>query len=153
MEWIDNNLAVFYLIVGLVIIGIDIVIVGLSPLAFVAVGALLTALLLYITGWQLSFMATLALCAVLSFLLALVGQRPLKQFQNSNVQEDNSSDLIGRTLVTTEEVTKVGGLVNWSGTQWRARLADDAPSDSIGAGVKVKVLRVVDLSLILEPVS
>lgn len=148
-----SNPAVFYFIVGLVLLGIDIFVVGLSPLMFVAVGTLVTSGLLYFTGWNPGFVETLAVCAALSLVIALLGKRPLELFQNSNIQEDKSSDLIGRELVTTEEVTKNEGVIDWSGTRWQARLADDVSTDKIGPGVRVRIVKVKELALVLHPLN
>ena len=162
MEEILANPAILYLIVGFILLGTDIFI-GLSPLMFVAVGALLTSGILYVGGWRSGILyivgwkpgpvQALALCGVISLLIAIIGQRPLQRFQNSDIREDNSSDLIGHELVTTQEVTKTSGEVEWCGTHWQARLAGDAEVDKIGPNVRTRVVQVIDLALILRPVS
>lgn len=153
MEEIFANPVILYLIVGLILLGADIFIIGLSPLMFVAVGALLTSGILYVVGWKPGPVQALALCGVISLLIAIIGRQPLQSFQNSNIREDNSSDLIGHELITTQEVTKTGGWVEWCGTHWQARLAEDAEVDKIGPGVRTQVVQVIDLALILRPIS
>ena len=111
------------LIAGLILLGLDIVVIGLSPVMFVAVGALLTSAVLYATGWRPSLVETAAIVAGAGLLIAIVGRKPLQRFQNADVEEDKSSDLIGRELTTTHEVTKTRGVVFWSGVEWQARLA------------------------------
>ncbi len=139
------------LIAGLALLGLDIVVIGLSPVMFVAVGALLTSALLYVTGWRPALVETAAIVAGVSFLIAFFGKKPLQRFQNADVEEDQSSDLIGRELTTTHEVTKTSGVVVWSGVEWQARLAEDAAVESLARGVKARVVRVENLALILEP--
>jgi membrane protein implicated in regulation of membrane protease activity len=141
------------LIAGLVLLAIDIVVIGLSPVMFVGVGAIATSVLLYATGWRPALAETLALVAGASLLVALVGWRPLQRFQAADVREDQSSDLIGRELVTTHVVTKEGGIVHWSGLDWQARLAADAPVDNLAPGARARVTRVENLALVLEPVA
>ena len=51
------------LIAGLILLGLDIVVIGLSPVMFVAVGALLTSAVLYATGWRPSLVETAAIVA------------------------------------------------------------------------------------------
>jgi inner membrane protein len=163
MDAIIDSPAILFFIAGLVLLGVDIFIVGVSPLMFVAAGALVTSLILYVTGWKSGILylagwkpgplEALAICAVVSLLIAVAGKRPLQAFQNSNVQEDTSSDLIGRELVTTGEVTKTGGWVYWSGTQWQARLADSVEIERIGPGVRMQVVQVKNLALILRPIA
>jgi membrane-bound ClpP family serine protease len=163
MDTLVDNPAVIFLVGGLMLLGIDIFVIGLSPLLFVAAGALVTSGILYVAGWSggvlhlagwvPGFLEGLAICAVVSLLIALVGRRPLQAFQNANVQEDTSSDLIGREVVTTEEITKMDGWVTWSGTQWQVRLADDVDVDRVGSGVRMKVVKVENLALVLRPIS
>ena len=91
------------------------------------------------------------MAALVSLLVAVFGMRPLQRFQNEDVQEDETSDLIGRELVTTHEVTKTSGVVQWSGVEWQARLAPDAPIEKVEPGVRMTVAKVVNLALVLRP--
>ncbi len=145
--------ATLSLIAGLVLLAFDIVVVGLSPLMFLAVGALVTGAALFATGARPGLLETAAIAATLSLLIALVGRKPLQRFQAADVQEDLSSDLIGRELVTTQEVTKTKGRVHWSGLDWEARLSADAPVESLAPGVRARVMRVDNLVLVLTPVA
>ncbi len=140
------------LIAGLALLGLDIGVIGLSPLMFVALGALLTSAALYVTGARPGFAETAAIAAGLSVLIAILGRKPLQRFQAMDVQEDQSSDLIGRELVATHEVTKAGGRVHFSGLDWEARLAADAPIERLTPGEKARVARVENLTLVLAPV-
>jgi inner membrane protein len=141
------------LIAGLVLLGFDIVVVGLSPLMFVAVGALATSAALHATGARPGLVETAAIVAGASLVIALLGRKPLQRFQSADVREDQSSDLIGRELVTTQEVTKTQGRVHWSGLDWEARLSPEAAVESLAAGAQARVTRVENLVLVLEPVG
>lgn len=141
------------LIVGLALLGFDIVVLGLSPIMFVAIGAVVTSAALYATGARPGLVETAAIAAALSLVIAIFGRKPLQRFQSADVQEDQSSDLIGRELTTTHEVTKETGRVHWSGLDWEARLSPDAPVESLAAGVRARVTRVDNLVLVLEPVA
>ncbi|HEY8260709.1 MAG TPA: NfeD family protein [Methylosinus sp.] len=141
------------LVIGLALLALDIAVIGLSPLMFFALGALATSLLLYVTGFRPGLVETTALAAALSLAIALVGRKPLQRFQNADVEEDRSSDLIGRELTTTHEVTKSAGTVHWSGVDWRARLAADAGAESLAPGVRAKVTAIENLTLVLTPVE
>ncbi|MEK4033246.1 NfeD family protein [Methylocystis sp. IM3] len=140
------------LIAGLVLLGVDIVVIGLSPVMFLAIGALATSAALYATGLRPGLLETAAIAAGLSLLLALFGRKALQRFQTADVQEDQSSDLIGRELVATHEVTKTTGRVHWSGLDWEARLAPDAPIERLEPGARARVTRVENLALVLTPV-
>lgn len=141
------------LIAGLALLAFDIVVVGLSPIMFVALGALLTSAALYATGARPGLLETAAMATGASLLMAFFGRKPLQRFQSADVQEDQSSDLIGRELVTTHEVTKTGGRVHWSGLDWPARLAADAPVESLAPGARARVTRVENLVLVLAPLA
>lgn len=139
------------LVVGLALLGLDIVVIGLSPVMFFALGSLAVSAGLYATGWRPTLIETAALAAGVSLLIAFVGKRPLQRFQDADVQEDRSSDLIGRELTTTHEVTKTGGSVYWSGVDWQARLCDDASVDTLAPGARARVARIENLVLVLSP--
>jgi len=140
------------LVAGLVLLAVDILVIGLSPLMFVGAGAIFVSLLLYATGWRPAPAETLALVAAASLLIARLGWRWLQNFQTMDVKEDQSSDLIGRELVTTHDVTKDSGRVHWSGLDWEARLAADSPVDRLAPGARARVARVENLTLVLAPV-
>lgn len=145
--------AVLSLVAGLALLGLDIIVIGLSPVMFVAVGALVTSALLYATGWRPTLLETAALAAGVSLVIAIFGKRPLQRFQNADVQEDQSSDLIGRELTTTHEVTKHSGVVRWSGVEWEARLAEDLALEMVEAGARMKVVKIENLVLMLAPIE
>lgn len=143
--------ATISLVAGLVLLALDIVVIGTSPLMFVAIGALLASGGLYVTGARPSLLETAAIAAGLSLLVAVFGRKPLQRFQNADVEEDRSSDLIGRELTTTHDVTKEGGRVRWSGLDWEARLSRDAPVDRLAPGARARVAGIENLTLVLEP--
>ncbi len=141
------------LIVGLALLGLDIAVIGLSPIMFVALGSLVTSAALYVSGARPGLVETAAIAAALSVAVALLGRKPLQQFQSAGVKEDQSSDLIGRELTATDDVTKESGRVHWSGLYWEARLSPDAKVDRIVAGARARVTRVENLALVLEPIA
>ncbi|BBU61695.1 hypothetical protein MSC49_16300 [Methylosinus sp. C49] len=145
--------ATLALVVGLALLGLDIAVIGLSPLMFFAIGALATSALLFLTGFRPSLLETAALAATLSLAIALLGRKPLQRFQNADVQEDTSSDLIGRELTTTHEVTKSSGVVYWSGVEWRARLAAESRADRLVPGARARVTAIDNLELVLTPAA
>jgi hypothetical protein len=44
-------------------------------------------------------------------------------------------------------------MVDWSGTQWQARLADSVQVERVGPGVRMQVVQVKNLALIFVPVA
>jgi len=146
-----NDPAALSLIAGLALLGFDTLVLGLSPVMFFALAALLTSGGLYASGWRPSLIVTAALAAALGLLLAFFGKAPLQRFQNANIRDDDSSDLIGRELTTTQPVTKRGGAVYWSGVEWQARLEGGAAVERVEAGARMRVTKVDNLALILTP--
>jgi membrane protein implicated in regulation of membrane protease activity len=146
-----NDPAALSLIAGLALLRFDTLVLGLSPMMFFALAAVLTSSGLYASGWRPSLIVAAALIAALGLLLTFFGKVPLQQFQNANIREDDSSDLIGRELTTTQPVTKAGGAVYWSGVEWQARLAESAALERAEAGARMRVTKVDNLALILTP--
>jgi hypothetical protein len=108
---------------------------------------------LQLTGVRPTLVETAAIVALVSLGVALLGKGPLQRFQNADVAEDQSSDLIGRELTATHEVTKRDGRVHWSGVEWQARLAADAPVETLAPGARARVTRVENLVLVLTPLG
>jgi hypothetical protein len=148
-----NDPAELSLVIGLALLGLDIVVIGFSPVMFLALGSLATSALLYAMDWRPTLVETAALAAASSLALAVFGLGPLRRFQNAAVEEDRSSDLIGRELTATHEVTKAGGVVYWSGVEWKARLAADAGAESLAPGARARVTAIDNLVLVLTPVA
>jgi membrane protein implicated in regulation of membrane protease activity len=121
-----NDPAALSLIAGLALLGFDTRVLGMSPMMSFALAAALTSCGLYASGWRPSLIVAAALIAALGLLLALFRKAPLQQFQSANIREDDSSDLIGRELTTTQPVTRAGGAVYWSGVERQTRLAKSA---------------------------
>ena len=57
----------------------------------------------------------------------------LKSLQNSKGKTDNSSDMVGLTVLASTEITVTAGTIRYSGIDWQARLAEDANGQSISA--------------------
>jgi membrane protein implicated in regulation of membrane protease activity len=143
--FVQNPAHLFYTITGLCLV-LELGVLGMSgPLLFVALGSLLTALLIslgIIHGWQMAILSLGLLTAVSALLL----WKPFKRFQNAAVPLDTSSDMIGRVLPVAQTVTRDQGAVSYSGIEWQARL--DKTTDSVVVGNRVRVVA-VDGSLLL----
>ena len=71
---------------------------------------------------------------VLTVLLALLLWRPLKKFQNSGGGADTSSDMIGRVVNVSKDITEEEGAIRYSGIDWQARLDASANEAFIAEG-------------------
>lgn len=151
-ELIEDQ-AMLFLLGGLVLIAIDIFAVGVSPLMFIAAGALLTSALIHL-GWvDTGLLEALLICGLLSLVSAGIGWYPLGRFQQTVPRQAIGSDLVGRELDTTASVTKRAGTIRWSGTEWQARLVANADQDSVPPGTRVMITAVEGVTLILSPVD
>ena len=56
----------------------------------------------------------------------------MKKFQNQGGGPDTSSDMIGKTVPSSTEISKVSGKIRFSGIDWNARL-DETELESIQA--------------------
>jgi membrane protein implicated in regulation of membrane protease activity len=140
-----------FLIVGLILIAVDLFVVGISPLMFLALGALLTSAILW-AGWvEGGLLRAVLLAALMSVLAAALGWYPLRWLQQRMVREPVGSDLVGRRLDTTAPVDRQGGTIRWSGTVWQARLDPTAVPEALPAGVPVRITGVDGVTLMLVP--
>lgn len=126
----------FYTITGICLV-IELGVLGMSgPLVFIALGSLLTGVLMslgLITQWEMAILS-LGLITTLS---ALVLWKPFKRMQNKRAAPDTSSDMVGRVLRVTQPVSRQQGAVSYSGIEWQVRLVRDAEPVAVGALVRV----------------
>ncbi len=112
-------------------------VLGMSgPLLFLALGSLLTGVLIslgVITGWEMAIL----FLGLLTAASALILWKPFKRFQNSAVAANNSSDMIGRVLPVTQQVTHEHGAVAYSGIEWQVRLQEIGEPIDIGKRARV----------------
>lgn len=151
MTTLLGDQATLFLIVGLILIAVDMLVVGLSPLMFIAAGALLTSALIHVASLDLDLLEALLLAAGLAVAAALLGWYPLRRLQRSMASPPVGSDLVGRELETTAKVDKSAGTIRWSGTEWRARLDATAPMPSVPPGTRVRITAVDGVTLVLAP--
>ncbi|TWX70902.1 NfeD family protein [Colwellia demingiae] len=133
MEYfLENPDHLWYLIAGISFV-IELSIMGLSgPLFFFAIASLTTGILVsigFVDGWQSEILTVGLLTAVVTAIL----WKPFKTLQNSKDKTDNSSDMIGLTVLASTEINVSSGSIRYSGIDWQARLAEDANGESISA--------------------
>jgi len=128
-----NHDRFFYVLAGTSFI-LELSLLGLSgPLLFFAIASLVTALLIsvgLISGWEVEILVV----GVLTVLIALLLWKPLKKFQNSGGGADTSSDMIGRVVAVSKDITAEEGAIRYSGIDWQARVDGSAKEAFIAAG-------------------
>ncbi|PKH85929.1 NfeD family protein [Colwellia sp. Bg11-28] len=133
MEYfLENPDHLWYLIAGISFV-IELSIMGLSgPLLFFAIASLTTGILVtvgFVEGWQSEIFTV----GVLTAIVAAILWKPLKSLQNSKDTTDNSSDMVGLTVLASTEINVSSGSIRYSGIDWQARLAEEANGESISA--------------------
>ena len=128
----ENHAHLFYLMAGISFV-IELTVLGLSgPLLFFAIASVLTGIMIslnILSGWENECLAV----GILSGLIALMLWKPMKRFQNSGGGADTSSDMIGKQVPSSSEVTHDKGSIRFSGIDWSARLSSDSQETSIAA--------------------
>jgi inner membrane protein len=142
----------FYTLAGLSFI-VELTLMGLSgPLLFFAIGSFITAILInvgLIAGWEIEIFVL----GVLTGLITMALWKPLKNFQNSGGGADSSSDMIGRQVAASTEITATGGSVRYSGIDWNSRLASDSGASSIAQGDQCLISSVDGNVMLVKPLT
>lgn len=151
LEYLFNNHdKLLYGLAGICLL-LELTLIGLSgPLLFVAIGCLLTGVLVslhLITAWEVE----LFFVGLFTLLSALLLWKPLKKFQGASAVIDNSSDLIGQTVPVTTDVTAGGGSIRHSGINWNARLADNCTVAQIKSGERALITGVDGNIIVIAP--
>ncbi len=146
----ENHAQLFYLIAGISFI-IELTILGLSgPLLFFAIASTLTGLLIQLgllNGWESQILTVGILTAIITLLL----WKPIKRFQNSSDGSDTSSDMIGKEVPSSSEITHVSGHIRFSGIDWSARLEKDCLEDSVKADTACIITGVEGNVMLVKP--
>ncbi|MEH6583319.1 MAG: NfeD family protein [Halioglobus sp.] len=142
----------FYLLAGISFI-LELGLLGLAgPLLFFAIASFVTGLLIsvgVVSGWEMEIFVLGLLTAVIALLL----WKPLKQFQNAGGGADTSSDMIGRQVSASSEITLGGGTIRYSGIDWNSRLAEDAGVAPIMEGVPCIISAVDGNVMLVKPLG
>lgn len=142
----------FYVVAGISFI-VELTILGLGgPLLFFAIASFVTGVLINIgllSGWEMEIFALGILTAVTTLLL----WKPLKRFQNSGGGADTSSDMIGREVSASSEITSVKGTIRYSGIDWNSRLDDGAGVKSIADGEQCTISAVDGNVMLVKPTT
>lgn len=140
----------FYALAGVCLI-VELSLLGMSgPLLFVALGSVITGVLISL-GIIHGFSIALVVLAGVSLASAALLWGPLKKLQNKEVGPETSSDMVGKVVPVTARITQADGRVSYSGVEWLARL-DSSSSEPIEAECRVKVTSVDGTILVVRGV-
>ncbi|NND82780.1 MAG: NfeD family protein [Gammaproteobacteria bacterium] len=140
--------ALFYLLLALALIGMELLIMQLSVFWFLFIG--LGALVAALAGWvmpELSWTAVTALFLVSSIVISVALYRPLMRWQNKPAPIAGN-DAIGQTVKVVQAISADSeGKVQWSGTDWPARLA--AGEEPLAEGQSAVIRKLEGIRLIV----
>lgn len=128
-----------FLLIGIVSLCIELLILNItSPLLYFAIGCLTTGVLIsfnLLPGWEYEMLSTAFFCILSCFIL----WKPVKQYQQYGTINVTKKSAVGQQVAVTEVLTRYGGCITFSGSDWQARLCEDSSQESIGIGEYVKV--------------
>jgi inner membrane protein len=140
----------FYALAGICLL-VELSLLGMSgPLLFVAIGSVITGVLMSL-GIIHSFGIALVALGGISLASAAILWVPLKKLQNKEVGPETSSDMVGKVLPVTARITQADGRVSYSGVEWLARL-DNSSSEAIEPENRVEVTSVDGTILVVKGV-
>tara|TARA_B100000767_G_scaffold268673_1_gene289328 strand:- start:412 stop:885 length:474 start_codon:yes stop_codon:yes gene_type:complete len=142
----------FYFIAGLGL-AIELSILGLSgPLLFISLASFITGILVtlgVVSGWEIELLTL----GVLTLAIVMVLWGPFKKFQNRGTGADNSSDMIGKTVPVSEDISRSSGSIRYSGINWPSRLAKDDDTLVISAGNQCIIVAVEGNTMLVDTLN
>ena len=148
IDWIQEHAWASWLGAAVILAAVELLSLDLVLLMF-AIGALAAAFIAAVGGPPL---LAIAVFAVVSLLLLLV-VRPsvVAKLHAGPTLETGHSNLIGRTAIVLEPVTKSNGRVQLAGELWSARTAE--PDDVFVPGIEVIVIQIDGATAVLTHAS
>jgi membrane protein implicated in regulation of membrane protease activity len=140
MEWLDNNIPLLLVVLGIAFLAIEVGVLGFSVfiLFFLGLASIATGLLMVIGLLPQTLVAAFGGVAVLGLGFALALWKPLRNMQNSGARVEVKGDFIGYHFVLAGNCGPNDYSVHrMSGVDWNVR--SEAP---LAAGTEVEVIRV-----------
>lgn len=149
--YFSSHHAQLLILIGAIALVVELTVMGLSgPLLFFALSCFLTAVLAglgILHSWESEVLSVGTITAVIAVIL----WQPLKRFQNNGGGPDTSSDMIGKHVPCSVEITAQSGSIRYSGINWNARLDNSVNDSSIPEGVQCIISGVDGNVMIVKP--
>ncbi|MEM7291804.1 MAG: NfeD family protein [Pseudomonadota bacterium] len=146
IDFINSNMAGFWIAVGCLLLALEILVLGFSTVIFMFAGiaAILTGLLVLAGVLPPTWIATAASTGILTGATGVLLWKPFKAMQEGEQPPaGHSSDLIGLEFVLAQDVTRLApGKHRYSGVDWRVELARSVSEETLAAGSLVSVAEV-----------
>lgn len=139
-----------FLVVGVGLLAIELLVFQFTTfwLFFVGLGALVAAAFAWLVA-DASYLSTTLVFVVSSALITAVLFSPLRRWQTqpSGIADNNA---VGQRVQVTQAISEGRpGVVNWSGSDWQAELAE-GQHESIAAGENARVVSVEGIRLLVR---
>ncbi len=137
-----------FLILGGLLVACEILILQASVgwLLLLGLSALITSLILWFMP-QLVITTALFIFIGCSVLVIAVLYKPMRRWQNKP-SAMQANDAYGQEAVVVATITKTeAGKVDWSGTQWDAKIDSDDNSETLDKGAKVIITNAAGITL------
>ena len=135
-----------FFIGGIILMIIDLMFININLLVFLGIGAMIASILEsfgfgtviasmfqsfgFVLPTDILLISLIAMTGISTSLLTLLLWKPLKNFQNKVTESDESSDIIGKKLLVSKEITLTkNGQVSFSGANWTSKLDPDFVTD------------------------
>jgi len=153
IDYMSNHHDELFFMLAAIILLIELSIMGLSGiLLFIGLGFFLTGIMNSIglvTTWEFEVLSV----GIFSLTSALVLWKPLKRIQGSKHPRDNSSDMIGQTVLVSNEVTSIGGSIRYSGINWQAKLSKSTKLEKLEIDSTVEICAVEGTVMIVREID
>ena len=145
-EYIDGHQAGFWIALGFLLLGLEILVFGFTTIVmfFAGLGAITTGLLMKVGVLDLTWTAGIACFGISSGIYSVILWKPFQRIQNNISSEQvESSDMVGLEFVIETDITSLNaGSTKYSGIDWKVEIDKSAGVDSLSKGQRVSVVTV-----------
>ncbi len=142
-EYINQHLPGFWIALGFLLLAIEVLITGFSTIVFLFAGlaAIVTGLLLMTGLLTETWLVSISTFGISTGLLSVLLWKPMKRFQdNSTLQTKQKSDFMGLEFITQDDITLMQpGSHQYSGITWRVEIDEESGVERIASGQRVMV--------------
>ncbi|MDH5324691.1 MAG: NfeD family protein [Gammaproteobacteria bacterium] len=146
IEYIQAHQAGFWIALGFLLLAVEVLITGFSTivLLFAGLGAVATGLLIMAGILPQTWLAGIATFGISTGVLSALLWGPMKRFQDkSEPQNKQSSDFVGLEFVCNSDISLTQpGSHKYSGITWKVEIDTDTGLDQIANGTPVVVSEV-----------
>lgn len=146
LEYINEHQAGFWIALGFLLLGLEIVIFGFTTIVlfFAGLGAITAGLLMKMSVLDVTWTAGIACFGISTGIYSVLLWKPFKRIQNKGVApQPESSDMIGLEFIIEDDITALNtGTTKYSGIFWKVEIGKDTGVDVLKKGQRVTVTSV-----------